>query len=110
TAVNVECGSGQQATTLAHGLLAGGLVDLAIACGVENMSAVPFGSTVPRDPETGTRYSATYEQRYEATTQFEGAARIAATFGISRFATEELGVASQERAARAWDEGRFDTQ
>jgi acetyl-CoA C-acetyltransferase len=110
TTVNVQCGSGQQATTLAHGLLAAGLVDVAVACGVENMSAVPFGSTVPRDPECGTRYSPSYEDRYDPTTQFEGADRIASAFGISRYATEELGLASQDRAARAWQEGRFDTQ
>ena len=110
TTVNVQCGSGQQATTLAHGLLAGRLVDVAVACGVEIMSAVPLGASVPRDPDCGVRYSTHYAEHYEETTQFEGADRIAAAFGISRLDTEELGVASQERAARAWAEGRFDTQ
>src|SRR5688572_14482182 len=42
---NVQCGSAQQATTLAHGLVGSGLVDVAIACGVEAMSMVPMGST-----------------------------------------------------------------
>jgi acetyl-CoA C-acetyltransferase len=106
----VQCGSGQQATTLAYGLLAGGLVDMTVACGVENMSAVPLGSSVPRDPDVGQRSNDTYAERYEVTTQFEGADRIAQSFGISRFATEEFGVASQQRAARAWNEGRFDGQ
>ena len=105
TTVNVQCGSGQQAATLAHGLLAAGLVDVAVACGVENMSAVPFGSTIPRDPDSGPRYPTTYETHYEATTQFEGADRIAAAFGISRFDTEELGLRSQS-APRA--PGRMD--
>jgi acetyl-CoA C-acetyltransferase len=110
TTVNVQCGSGQQATTLAHGLLAGGLADVAVACGVEAMSSVPLGSSVPKDPDAGPRYSSAYEAHYEATSQFDGADRIAQVFGISRFATEEFGVASHARAARAWHEGRFDSQ
>jgi acetyl-CoA C-acetyltransferase len=108
--VNVQCGSGQQATTLAHGLIAGGLIDLAVSCGVENMSAVPLGSSVPREPDVGERMSASYAAHYEVTSQFEGADRIASAFGISRLATEELGLQSQERAAKAWAEDRFGGQ
>jgi acetyl-CoA C-acetyltransferase len=108
--VNVQCGSGQQATTFVHGLVGGGLVDVAVACGVENMSAVPLGSSVPKDPDVGMRVSPAYERLYEVTSQFQGADRIAQTFGISRFATEEFAKASQDRAARAWAEGRFDGQ
>src|SRR5580692_465248 len=33
--INAQCGSGQQAVTLVHGLIAAGLVDVAIAGGVE---------------------------------------------------------------------------
>jgi acetyl-CoA C-acetyltransferase len=44
------------------------------------------------------------------TTQFEGAERIAEKWGITRDDTDRLGVESQARAARAWAEGRFDTQ
>jgi acetyl-CoA C-acetyltransferase len=110
TTVNVQCGSSQQATTLAHALVGSGLVDVAVACGVESMSRVPMGSSVPRDPDVGLPRGGSYEQRYEVTTQFQGADRIAREFGISRFDTEELGKRSQELAARAWAEGRFDRQ
>jgi acetyl-CoA C-acetyltransferase len=51
-----------------------------------------------------------YFSRYEWTTQFEGAERIAEKWGITREDTDRLGVESQQRAARAWAEGRFDTQ
>jgi acetyl-CoA C-acetyltransferase len=44
------------------------------------------------------------------TSQFEGAERIAEKWGISREDTDEFGLRSQERAARAWAEGRFDGQ
>src|SRR5262245_55274782 len=50
TTVNVQCGSSQQATNMAYALVAAGVVDVALACGVENMSTVFMGSTVPKDP------------------------------------------------------------
>ena len=109
TTVNVQCGSSQQATTLAHALVAGGLVGVALACGVETMSAVPMGSAV-RDEAFGLPRAGSYAERYEATTQFQGADRIANAWGISRFDTEVFGKRSQDLAAKAWAEGRFDGQ
>ncbi len=109
TTVNVQCGSSQQATTLAHALVAGGLVDVALACGVETMSAIPMGSAT-KDDALGLPRAGTYAERYEATTQFQGADRIANAWGISRFDTEVFGKRSQDLAAAAWAEGRFDGQ
>ena len=104
--VNSQCGSSQQAVSLAHGLIAGGLADLVIACGVEVMSAVPMTSAVA-DPALGAPRRGTYAEVYEPTTQFEGADRIARQWGIARADVERLGLASQERAAKAWADGRF---
>jgi len=42
--------------------------------------------------------------------QFEGADRIAKDFNISRQDLDEFGVASQQKAARAWSEERFKAQ
>ena len=50
TTVNTQCGSSQQATNMATALVAAGVVDVAVACGVEVMSAVPMGSTRPEGP------------------------------------------------------------
>jgi len=108
--VTTQCGSGQEAITLGHAMVGSGLVDVAIASGVEVMSRIPFGAATPTDPDCGPRYSPNYEERYEVTNQFEAGDRIAAAFGISRLATEELGAASQERAAKAWADGRFTSQ
>jgi acetyl-CoA C-acetyltransferase len=110
TTVNAQCGSSQQAMTLAHGAVAGGLVDISIACGVEVMSTVPMGSTVPRDPDVGQPRRGRYAELYEVTTQFEGADRIAEQWGIDRDELDAYGVRSQQRAAHAWAEGRFDGQ
>ncbi|MET0146520.1 MAG: acetyl-CoA C-acyltransferase [Ilumatobacteraceae bacterium] len=107
TTANVQCGSAQQSTTLAHGLVASGLVDVAIACGIEAMSTVVMGSSVPRDPDVGEPRTGRYAELYEPTTQFEGADRIAAAWELSRDELDEFGLRSQELAAKAWAEDRF---
>jgi acetyl-CoA C-acetyltransferase len=112
TTIDSQCGSSQQALNLASSLIASGVVDVAMACGVENMSTVPIGANARAGAEAGygKPINRTYGARYEYTSQFEGAERIAAKYGISRVDTEHLGLASQERARRALDEGRFETQ
>jgi acetyl-CoA C-acetyltransferase len=110
TTVNTQCGSSQQATNMATALVAAGVVDVAVACGVEVMSAVPMGSTVPKDPFVGKPINKHYWEHYENTSQFEGAERIAETFGVGRDELDRFGKQSQDRAAAAWAEGRFDTQ
>jgi acetyl-CoA C-acetyltransferase len=110
TTVNTQCGSSQQATNIATALVAAGVVDVAVACGVEVMSAVPMGSTVPKDPFVGKPINKHYWEHYENTSQFEGAERIAETFGVGRDELDRFGKQSQDRAAAAWAEGRFDTQ
>jgi acetyl-CoA C-acetyltransferase len=110
TTVNTQCGSSQQATNIATALVAAGVVDVAVSCGVEVMSAVPMGSTVPKDPFVGKPINKHYWEHYENTSQFEGAERIAETFGVTRDELDAFGKQSQDRAAAAWAEGRFDTQ
>ena len=51
-----------------------------------------------------------YWEHYENTSQFEGAERIAEKFGVTRDELDAFGKQSQDRAAAAWAEGRFDTQ
>jgi acetyl-CoA C-acetyltransferase len=110
TTVDTQCGSSQQATNVATSLVGSGVVDVAIACGVELMSRVPIGSNSSKKLGLGVPIPKTYFPRYEFTSQFEGAERIADKWGITRSDTDEFGLASQQRAARAWAEGRFDTQ
>jgi acetyl-CoA C-acetyltransferase len=108
--VNTQCGSSQEATTLAHALLAGGLVDVAIACGIESMSQVPIGSSAPAEPDYGQPRGGRYATVYEPTTQFEGADRIAETWKLTRLDLEEFGKRSQDLAAAAWAADRFEGQ
>jgi len=108
TTVDTQCGSSQQATGLASALLAGGVVDVAVACGVESMSRVPIGSNAAGD--FGRPIPKPYFEQYEFTSQFEGAERIAAKWGITRADADEFGFRSQQLAAGAWDEGRYESQ
>jgi len=106
TTCNVQCGSSQEATMVAHGLLGSGLAGVAVTCGVESMSLVPMNSAT-LVPELGVPRGGSYADVYEPTTQFEGADRIANAYGISRADTEAFGLQSQQRAIRAWAEDRF---
>ena len=110
TTVDAQCGSSQQATNLAHALVASGTVDAAVGCGVEMMSRVAMGATVPREPFSGKPVNKNYWKHFELTSQFEGAERIAKRWGITRAEADRFGKLSQDRAAAAWAERRFDTQ
>jgi acetyl-CoA C-acetyltransferase len=108
TTVDAQCGSSQQATNLAAALIGAGVIDTALGCGVESMSRVPLGTTVKQGP--GRPIPRSYFARYEVTTQFEAAERIAEKWGITRDDADRFGLLSQERAAQAWREGRFDPE
>ena len=108
--VNAQCGSSQQATNLAAAIVAAGVVDMAVGCGVESMSQVPMGSSVAKDGSTGKPITKKYWAHFENTTQFEGAERIAEKWGLTRDEIDAFGKQSQDRAIAAWAEGRFDAQ
>ena len=110
TTVDTQCGSSQQATNLAYALIASGVVDSAIGCGVEAMSQIPMGSTIPKEPSVGKPVNKNYWNHYEFTSQFDGAERIAKQWGITRDDTDAFGKRSQDLAAAAWADNRFESQ
>ncbi|MSO36683.1 MAG: steroid 3-ketoacyl-CoA thiolase [Acidimicrobiia bacterium] len=108
TTVDAQCGSAQQATNLAAALVKAGVIDAALSCGVELMSKVPLGATMVKDMDRPLPRS--YFPQYEPTSQFEGAERIADSWGITRAECDAFGLASQNHARRAWSEGRFERE
>ncbi|MEU7811755.1 acetyl-CoA C-acyltransferase [Pseudonocardia sp. NPDC049154] len=102
---HAQCGSSQQATTLAHGLVAGGIVDVAVVAGVESMDQVPINAST--DPTYGTGRNARYREHWEVTTQFEGAERIAKQWGLTREDLDAYALRAQQRAAESVADGRF---
>lgn len=110
TTVDSQCGSSQQAANLAASLVASGTVDVAVAAGVESMTRIPLGSAVAKSLGLGRAIPKSYFDRYELTSQFEAAERIADKWGITRADADAFGLRSQQLAAQAWAEGRYDTQ
>ena len=108
TTVDAQCGSSQQASNLAVALVKGGVVDAAMSCGVEMMSKIPLGATVSKELDRPLAKS--YFAHYEATSQFEAAERIADKWGVTRADCDAFGLQSQQRAAQAWAEGRFERE
>ena len=110
TTVDAQCGSSQQATNLAYAMVKAGVVDSALSCGIELMSQIKMGATIPDADTTGVPVNARYWENYEWTSQFEGAERIADQWDISRQDADDFGLRSQELAAKARAEDAFSTQ
>ncbi|MBM7510377.1 acetyl-CoA C-acetyltransferase [Nocardioides salarius] len=103
TAIDAQCGSGQQSAHLVADMVAAGTIDVGIACGVEAMSRIPLGANVPAgmgDPRPA-------DWSIDLPNQFEAADRIARNRGLGRADLEAFGLASQQKARVAVDEGRF---
>ena len=109
-----QCGSGQHANTWAHSLISSGMAEIVIVCGVESMSHIPMASQIPVNEKgeayLGERYTDEYKALHDPTNQLEGAERIAEKWGLTREELDRYGVRSQQLAAQAWEEGRFEGQ
>jgi acetyl-CoA C-acetyltransferase len=108
TTVDASCGSALQANHLVVALIAAGVIDVGIACGVESMSRVPVGVNLYNGP--GHYKTPDYPWDDPPRAQFGGAERIATRQGLGRADTDGYAVTSQRRAAHAWADGRFDRE
>ena len=106
TTVDAQCGSSQQATTMAATMVGAGVEDVVMSCGLEMMSRVPLGSAM----KDGSPMGESYDSLYQPTSQFMGAAMIAEEYQITRADTDQFGLESQQKAIQAWEEGRFDRE
>jgi acetyl-CoA C-acetyltransferase len=104
TTVDTQCGSGQQANHIVSAFVRAGSIDVGIAGGVEMMSHVGLGANVMNGPG----FFQPADWPWDSTPdQFSAAERIARNRGITREDVDELGLRSQQRAAKARAEGRF---
>jgi acetyl-CoA acyltransferase len=108
--VDRQCGSGQQAVTYAAGLISAGIHDVAIGAGIEHMGRVRMFSNTAHEDEVGTPFPPELMDRYELVPQGLAAEMVADKWEVSRAELDELGLRSQQLAARATDEGRFDRE
>ncbi|WP_106850217.1 thiolase family protein [Blastococcus sp. Marseille-P5729] len=112
TTVDRQCGSSQQALAFAAAGVIAGQYDVAVAGGVEMMSRVPMGSATS-NKDLGSPIPQAFSDRYDGIrmpNQGIGAEMIAEQWGLSRTALDEFSIASHEKAAKAQDDGLFDSQ
>ncbi|MBG7604707.1 MAG: thiolase family protein [Actinobacteria bacterium] len=111
TTIDRQCGSSQQAMHFgAQGVMAGAY-DVVVAAGVEVMTRTPMGASIVQG--MGFPFPQDQLDRYAETglpPQGIGAEMIADEYGFSRTDLDGLGAQSQQRAAIARDEGRFENE
>jgi len=106
------CGSGITAVSLAAGQLMSGMEDLVIAGGTEMMSLIT--TLGMEEAQAGLKRlgmgsgNTRLQQRHPQSHQGVCGDAVASLEGISREALDALSLQSQQRAARAVSEGRFD--
>jgi acetyl-CoA C-acetyltransferase len=114
--VDRQCGSSQQSVHFAAQAVMSGVSDLVVAGGVQNMSQIPISYAMTAaeplgmtDPFSGSKG---WVDRYgtQEVSQFRGAEMIAEKWDISRRDMEEFSFESHQRAIRAIDEGRFESE
>lgn len=101
--LNRYCGSGQQAVNFGAMGVRAGFQNLVVAGGVESMSR-----PAPMHVDGFTANNNHLRDQYDMVPQGISADLIATTEGFTRKDCDELGVDSQNRAAAAIKDGRFD--
>jgi acetyl-CoA acyltransferase len=113
TTVDRQCGSSQQAAHFAAQGVMAGAYDVVIAAGVEVMTRVPMGSAVA-DGKYGYPFGPMVSARYAPdgglVPQGISAEMIADKWGITREDMDRFGARSQQLAAQATAEGRFERE
>jgi acetyl-CoA acyltransferase len=113
TTVDRQCGSSQQAAHFAAQGVIAGAYDVVVAAGVEVMTRVPMGASMV-DGKYGFPFGPKMAARYASAgglvPQGISAELIADKWGLTREELDEFGLRSQQYAARATKEGRFERE
>jgi acetyl-CoA C-acetyltransferase len=112
--VNMACASGLKSIALASEAIGSGRADVVVAGGVENMSRVPFFLDRMRDGYRlghGEVIDGMYRDGFlcplAKEVMGETAENLVDRYGIPREEQDRYALASQQKAASAWDAGRF---
>ncbi|MEV6768452.1 acetyl-CoA C-acetyltransferase [Nocardia sp. NPDC051030] len=117
-----RCGGGLQAVVTAAMMVQTGAADVVLAGGVESMSNIEYytqdmrwgaraGNVAFYDRLDRGRERSQPEGRFgKISGMIETAENLAVRYGISRSAADEFAVRSHQRAAAAWESGRFDDE
>jgi len=110
TTIDRQCGSAQQAVNFAAALIASGVHDVVVGGGVEHMGHISFADGYEVMKEHGSPFSPELMDRYDLIPQGLSAEMIADQWEIPRSELDELGLRSQQLAAKATEEGRFERE
>ena len=117
-----RCGGGLQAVVTACMMVQSGAADVVIAGGVESMSNIEYYTTHLRwgkragnvtmydRLDRGRERSQPAERFGVISGMIETAENLARDYGISREAADAFAVRSHQRAAAAWEAGRFNAE
>ncbi|MFX1760111.1 thiolase family protein [Rhodococcus sp. As11] len=108
TTIDRQCGSSQQAAHFAAQGVIAGAYDMVIACGVESMSRIPMGTATLGQDTHGPSVRARYPEGL--VNQGISAELIAAKWKFDRDALDAYSAQSHQRAAAAYEAGRFDKE
>ena len=109
--VNRLCASGLTAVSSAAQAVLSGSADVVVAGGLESMTRAPWVMAKPgevHDTALGWRFVNPKHDPEHTITLGQTAERVAALDGITREDSDAFGLRSQERAAKAVDNGAFD--
>jgi acetyl-CoA acyltransferase len=108
--IDRQCGSSQQSAHFAAQGVMAGAYDVVVAAGVESMTRVPMGITAQQGP--GAPFGPQMHERYSQGLVPQGisAEMIAEKWSLSREVLDRIALDSHQRAARATEEGRFESQ
>jgi acetyl-CoA acyltransferase len=110
TTIDRQCGSAQQAVNFAAAQIASGVHDVVVAGGVEHMGHISFADGYEVMKEHGSPFSPELMDRYNLIPQGLSAEMIADQWEIPRSDLDEFGLRSQQLAAKATEEGRFERE
>jgi acetyl-CoA acyltransferase len=110
TTIDRQCGSAQQAVNFGAALIASGVHDVVVGSGVEHMGHISFADGYEVMKEHGSPFSPELLARYDLIPQGLSAEMIADKWEIPRSELDELGLRSQQLAAKATEEGRFERE
>ena len=110
TTIDRQCGSSQQSAHFAAQGVMAGAYDVVIAAGIESMTRIPMGVSAQQGP--GMPFGPKMSERYDHRLVPQGlsAEMIAEKWSLSRDELDEMSLLSHQRASRATEEGRFETQ
>jgi len=110
TTIDRQCGSAQQAVNFAAAQIASGVHDVVVGGGVEHMGHISFADGYEVMKDHGSPFSPELLERYNLVPQGLSAEMIADKWEITRAELDELGLRSQQLAAQATEEGRFERE